>query len=82
MTTQPEALRLAEQLENTESARLHLLPYAATELRRLSAQADLDTALLRQALEVLETTANEVFSPYNDPIGEVILALRKRLGQE
>ena len=40
-----------------------------------------DTALLRQALEVLETIADEVFSPYNDPIGEVIIALRKRLGE-
>ena len=40
-----------------------------------------DTALLRQCLEVLETVADEVFSPYNDPIGEVILALRKRLGE-
>lgn len=37
MTTQPLALRLAEQLEDTESARLHLLPYAAAELRRLHA---------------------------------------------
>ena len=34
-STQPEALRLAAQLEDAESARLHLLPYAATELRRL-----------------------------------------------
>ena len=31
---QPEALRLAAQLEDTESARLHLLSYAAAELRR------------------------------------------------
>ena len=31
----PEALRLAAQLEDAESARLHLLPYAAAELRRL-----------------------------------------------
>ena len=35
--TQPEALRLAEQLEDTESAKLHLLPYVAAELRRLHA---------------------------------------------
>ena len=33
----PEALRLAAQLEDAESARLHLLPYAAAELRRLHA---------------------------------------------
>jgi hypothetical protein len=38
--TQPEALRLAAQLENTEGARLHLLPYAAAELRRLHAEAE------------------------------------------
>ena len=36
-TPHPEALRLATQLEDTESARLHLLPYAAAELRRLHA---------------------------------------------
>jgi hypothetical protein len=34
----PEALRLADRLEDTESARLHLLPYAAAELRRLHAE--------------------------------------------
>jgi hypothetical protein len=37
MSKQPEALRLAHWLEDTESTRLHLLPYAADELRRLSA---------------------------------------------
>lgn len=31
-TCTPLALRLAEQLEDTESARLHLLPYVAAEL--------------------------------------------------
>ena len=36
-SNQSEALRLAAQLEDTESARLHLLPYAAAELRRLHA---------------------------------------------
>ncbi len=33
-----EADKLAAQLEDTESARLHLLPYVAAELRRLSAE--------------------------------------------
>jgi hypothetical protein len=33
----PEALRLAAQLEDAESAKLHLLPYAAAELRHLHA---------------------------------------------
>lgn len=37
--TQPEALRLAAQLEDTEGVRLHLLPYAA-ELRRLHAEVE------------------------------------------
>ena len=31
----PKALELAELLEDTESARLHLLPYVAAELRHL-----------------------------------------------
>ena len=36
----------------------------------------------KQALEALETVANEVFSPYNDPIGEAILALRRALAED
>jgi len=50
MTTQPEALRLADRLEDTESARLHLLPYAASELRRLH-------ALNGELLEALRLTS-------------------------
>lgn len=38
--TQPEALRLAAQLEDTEGVRLHLLPYVAAELRRLHAEVE------------------------------------------
>lgn len=38
--TQPEALRLAAQLEDADGARLHLLPYAAAELRRLHAEVE------------------------------------------
>ena len=34
-TCTPKALVLADQLEDAESARLHLLPYTAAELRRL-----------------------------------------------
>lgn len=37
-TCTPLALWLAEQLEDTESARLHLLIYVAAELRRLHAE--------------------------------------------
>jgi hypothetical protein len=35
----------------------------------------------QQALEVLENVADEVFSPYNDPIGKAILDLRAALEQ-
>ena len=45
MTTQPEALRLAEQLENTESARLHLLPYAATRRAIVRAAAEIGRSM-------------------------------------
>ena len=34
------------------------------------------------ALEALETVADEVVSPYNDPIGEAILALRRALAED
>ena len=34
------------------------------------------------ALGVLETVADEVVSPYNDPIGEAILALRRALAED
>lgn len=35
----------------------------------------------QQALEALETVADEVFSPYNDPIGKAILDLRVALAE-
>ncbi len=38
MTNLPEALRLAEQLEDPVNAKLHLAPYIAAELRRLHEQ--------------------------------------------
>ena len=34
------ALQLAKRIEDTENARLHLLPYAAEELRRLDARCN------------------------------------------
>lgn len=40
-----------------------------------------DRELMQQALEVLEEIADEVFSPYDSKLGEVILALRERLAQ-
>ena len=39
-TCTPKALVLADQLEDAESARLHLLPYAAAELRRLHDESE------------------------------------------
>ena len=41
MTQQPEALRLAEQLEDPANAKLYLAPYIAAELRRLHEENDL-----------------------------------------
>jgi len=40
-----------------------------------------DKELMQQALEALEEIADEVFSPYDSKLGEVILALRDRLAQ-
>ena len=40
-----------------------------------------DKELMQQALEALEEIADEVFSPYDSKLGEVILALRERLAQ-
>jgi hypothetical protein len=37
MNTQPNALRLAAQLEDPVNAKLYLAPYIATELRQLHA---------------------------------------------
>jgi hypothetical protein len=54
MTTQPTALRLAAVLEDDESARLHLLPYVAAELRRLHALNGELLEALKQMLEVWE----------------------------
>jgi hypothetical protein len=59
MGDKPEALRLAAQLEDAESARLHLLPYAAAELRRLHAvNAELLEALKECLPYVGQTLAN------------------------
>ena len=40
-----------------------------------------DKELMQQALEALEEIADEVFSAYDNKLGEVILALRERLAQ-
>ena len=40
-----------------------------------------DKELMQQALDALEEIADEVFSPYDSKLGEVILALRERLAQ-
>lgn len=41
-----------------------------------------DRELMQQVLEVLEEIADEVFSPYDNKLGDVILALRERLAQQ
>ena len=64
-----EALRLAERLEDTESARLHLMPYAAAELRRLSAVEAQRDALL-EALRTLLSYANVLEMRLIDADGE------------
>jgi hypothetical protein len=80
MSTQPIALLLAEKLEQQfplGTAQHYLDGEAAAELRRLSAQTDNDTALLRQALEALESRAvNDYFVEH---ISAAITALRERL---
>lgn len=51
MNTQPEALRLAAQLEDPTNAKIYLAPYIAAELRRLH-------ALNQDALRALHTILN------------------------
>ena len=99
MKTQPIALLLAEKLEQQfplGTAQHYLDGEAAAELRRLSAQTDNDTALLRQALEALESVY-----PYTDSlicyastvdehppnaidgnVRDALTALRERLGEK
>lgn len=99
MITQPIALLLAEKLEQQfplGTAQHYLDGEAAAELRRLSAQTDNDTAVLRQALEVLESVY-----PYTDSlicyastvdehppnaidgnVRDALTALRERLGEK
>lgn len=53
MNTRPEALRLADQLDDPVNAKLYLAPYISAELRRLHAlNADL--------LEALKVSENSV----------------------
>ena len=40
-----------------------------------------DLELMQQALDALEEVADEVFSPYDNKLGETIIALRERLAQ-
>jgi hypothetical protein len=67
MITQPIALLLAEKLEQQfplGTAQHYLDGEAAAELRRLSAQTDNDTALLRQALEALKNSREYIVAEY------------------
>lgn len=89
--TQPEALRLADDCEESAQAWAHEIDTrqrAAAELRRLHAQAAQDETLLRQALERLEAVV-EHFDPYMgdnecrpmENARYTIAALRERLGE-
>lgn len=61
MSTQPEALRLAAQLEDPVNAKLYLAPYIAAELRRLHAvNQDLLEALQFCAGTSYITDAHEI----------------------
>jgi hypothetical protein len=87
MTTQPIALLLAEKLEQQfplGTAQHYLDGEAAAELRRLSAQTDNDTALLRQSY-LLCDEINKM--PYvrgsiNGMAVQLQYALRERLGEK
>lgn len=89
-------LQLADALESLENPRLHLLPYAASELRRLHEahewqykmagerlrRIEQDEALLQQALEALDELKYCSSSHAADDIYyETITALRERLGE-
>ena len=71
MTTQPEALRLAEHIHalfvsewGMNSPMAEDSKIVLAELRRLSAQTDNDTALLRQALEALKNSREYIVAEY------------------
>jgi len=55
MADKPEALRLAEQLEDPVNAKLYLAPYVAAELRRLHA---VNAELLHFAKAVVRYAGN------------------------
>ena len=55
---QPEALRLAERLEDPVNAKLHLAPYIAAELRRLHAENEKLLAVLEEAEYALDYAAD------------------------
>jgi hypothetical protein len=83
MITQPIALLLAEKLEQQfplGTAQHYLDGEAAAELRRLSAQTDNDTALLRQALEALEWHIER--GAWGQDLEGLTAALRERLGEK
>jgi hypothetical protein len=75
-TCTPLAARLAEALADYTGCTLAQMDQAATELRRLSTQADKDEALLREALKALE---GRVVNRYMEDLNETIAALRERL---
>lgn len=79
MSTKPEALRLADECEESAQVWAHEIDTrqrAAAELRRLHVQSAQDEALLRQALEALELRCGT----NADERKKLIPALRERLG--
>ena len=86
---QPEALRLAERLEDPVNAKLHLAPYIAAELRRLHAENEKLLAVLEEAEYALDyasdMTKPEGLSGCDCPIctasiriGEVLAGKRRQ----
>ena len=76
--TQPEALRLADHLEQFRSFPDDLA--AAAELRRLHTENEAKDDLLRQALEALEVSTRFVYADMRPQCEDAIAALRERLG--
>jgi hypothetical protein len=74
MADKPEALRLADRLEDAESARLHLLPYAADELRRLHEAHDWQYKMAGDRLrriEKLEAVNAELLEALNKLVDHI-----------
>lgn len=81
MTTQPEALRLADCLDDTANPRLHLLPYAAAELRRLHEVNQELLEAFQTLVNMAELFANELHAGHPDVIA-ARAAIAKATGEQ